>query len=88
MYIVCMKLTLNIDGDLLERVVAATGAKTKTDAITHALEEVDRRARLLNTLRRGTGAGPDELRNMFDPASDPVALRVAEPGNLYGETPG
>jgi hypothetical protein len=80
-----MRFTLNIDGDLLDRVVEATGSKTKTDAITFALEEVDRRARLRNILREGTGATSDELKRMFDPASDPVSLRVAEPGAPCGK---
>lgn len=83
-----MRLTLNIDGALLDRVVDATGSKTKTDAITFALKEVDRRARLAGILRQGTGASPDELRDMFDPASDPVLLRVAEPSAGYGKKKG
>jgi Arc/MetJ family transcription regulator len=61
-----MKLTINLDGELLDRVVAITGASTKTEAIHFALREVDRRARLLAILREGLGAGPDELRSMFD----------------------
>jgi len=61
-----MKLTINLDGELLDRVVAITGASTKTEAIHFALREVDRRARLLGILREGLGAGPDELRSMFD----------------------
>ncbi|MCC5848243.1 MAG: type II toxin-antitoxin system VapB family antitoxin [Verrucomicrobia bacterium] len=79
-----MRLTLNLDGALLDRVVDATGSKTKTAAITFALKEVDRRARLAGILRQGTGASPEELRDMFDPASDPVTLRVAEPAPDYG----
>lgn len=79
-----MRLTLNIDGDLLERVVEATGAKTKTEAITFALEEVDRRARLRSILLEGTGATASELMGMFDPASDPLTLRVAESQRPYG----
>jgi hypothetical protein len=73
-----MKITLNIDGELLARVVAITGSETKTDAIDFALREVDRRARLVEVLRAGTGADAEELRDMFDPESDPLAMRVAE----------
>jgi hypothetical protein len=80
-----MRITLNLDGDLLDRVVSATGSKTKTDAITFALEEVDRRTRLRAILREGTGATPDELKSMFDPGSDPDILRVAEPSVSYGD---
>jgi Arc/MetJ family transcription regulator len=61
-----MKLTINLDGELLDRVVAITGASTKTEAIHFALREVDRRGRLLGILREGLGASPDELRSMFD----------------------
>ena len=61
-----MKLTINLDGDLLDRVVAITGSTTKTEAIVFALREVDRRARLLTLLREGLGASADELKSMFD----------------------
>jgi Arc/MetJ family transcription regulator len=77
-YDACMKLTINLDEKLLDRVVTITGASTKTEAITLALREIDRRARLVEVLREGLDATPDELKNMFDPASDPLALRVAE----------
>ncbi|MEM7600835.1 MAG: type II toxin-antitoxin system VapB family antitoxin [Verrucomicrobiota bacterium] len=73
-----MKLTINVDEALLDRVVEITEAATKTEAITIALREVDRRARLVEVLREGTGASSEELKTMFDPASDPTALRVAE----------
>lgn len=73
-----MKITLNVDDALLERVVKTTGAKTKTAAIDFALREVDRRARLTNVLARGSGISGDELATLFDPASDPNVLRVAE----------
>lgn len=73
-----MKITLNVDGTLLDRVVKATGSKTKTAAIDYALREVDRRARLTEVLGRGTGLSGKELANMFDPASDPATLRAAE----------
>ncbi len=73
-----MKMTINVDEALLDRVVEITGASTKTEAITIALREVDRRARLVEVLREGTGATSEELKDMFDPASDPTALRVAE----------
>ncbi len=81
-----MKLTINIDGALLDRVVEITGAATKTEAIALALREVVRKARLVEILREGTGASGDELREMFDPASDPLAMRVAErPSTDYGD---
>ncbi|WFB37534.1 type II toxin-antitoxin system VapB family antitoxin [Kiritimatiellota bacterium B12222] len=75
---------MNIDGDLLDRVVKITDSKTKTDAITFALKEVDRRNRLATTLAAGTGATASELKEMFDPESDPMTLRVAEGTMPYG----
>jgi Arc/MetJ family transcription regulator len=50
-YDACMKLTINLDEKLLDRVVTITGASTKTEAITLALREIDRRARLVEVLR-------------------------------------
>ena len=78
-----MKITLNIDEALLDRVVEITGSATKTEAIHYALREIDRKSRLIKVLREGLGASPDELRSMFDTASDPAALRAAEPGVAY-----
>jgi hypothetical protein len=78
-----MKLTINLDPALVERAVKATGAKTKTEAITIALKEVDRRARLVDILRKGLGADANQLRSMFDPASDPLTMRVAEKPSNY-----
>jgi hypothetical protein len=80
-----MRLTLNIDGDLLDRVVKSTGSKTKTAAIHHALEEIDRRNRLHELLKEGLGLSPEELENMFDPASISDHLMVAEDSEPYGE---
>jgi hypothetical protein len=78
-----MKITLNVDEALLARVVKCTGSKTKTAAIDYALREMDRRARLTEVLNEGLGMSPDELANMFDPASDPMTLRAAEDPAKY-----
>jgi hypothetical protein len=86
MYIQGMKLTIDLDKTLLERVVKLTGARTRTEAITTALREIDRRGRLVKLLREGTGASMDELKEMFDPQSDPAILRVAEEGHPYKGT--
>lgn len=80
-----MRITLNLDEALLDRVVRATGAATRTEAITFALREVDRRDRLVSVLRDGMGASRDELMDMFDGESDPLTLRVAESGRPYGD---
>ncbi len=74
---------MHLDSDLLDRVVAITGARTKTEAVTTALREMDRRGRLIERLREGLGASESELRNLFDPESDPAVLRVAEERHPY-----
>lgn len=78
-----MKLTIDLDKALLERVVKLTGARTRTEAITTALREIDRRGKLVRLLREGTGATEDELKSMFDPRTDPAILRVAEEQHPY-----
>ncbi|MGC9452701.1 MAG: type II toxin-antitoxin system VapB family antitoxin [Oceanipulchritudo sp.] len=72
-----------MDKALLERVVKLTGARTRTEAITTALREIDRRGRLAKLLKEGTDATEDELRSMFDPNSDPAILRIAEEQHPY-----
>jgi hypothetical protein len=67
MYPVRMKLTLNIDDELLTRVMETTGAKTKTDAIHAALAEVDRRNKLIALLAEGIG--PIDWENAIDEKS-------------------
>ncbi len=67
MYFVRMKLTLNIDDDLLTRVMETTGAKTKTEAIHAALAEVDRRNKLIALLSEGVG--DIDWKNAFDEKS-------------------
>ena len=73
-----MKMTLNIDDGLLERVMGVTGAKTKTEAIDLALREMDRRARLIEVLGRDHGLTSADWRNAFEPDYDVTALRAAE----------
>lgn len=69
-----MKLTVNLDQELLDNVVEITGSTTKTEAIMFALKEVQRRARLVEVLREGLGASESELKTMFDPDSAPDAI--------------
>jgi hypothetical protein len=78
MYECGMKLTLNINDDLLTRVMETTGAKTKTEAIHAALAEVDRRNKLIALLSEDIG--PVDWKNAFDENSwaDQETSRVAE----------
>ena len=82
-----MKMTLNIDDELLDRVMEATGAKTKTEAIDLALKEADRRARLIEVLGRDRGMSPEDWKNAFAPDDDFGSLRVAEEPVNYAAKP-
>ncbi len=73
-----MKMTLNIDDGLLERVMGVTGARTKTEAIGIALREMDRRAQLIDVLSRDHGLTSAQWRDAFEPDYDLESLRVAE----------
>jgi Arc/MetJ family transcription regulator len=82
-----MKMTMHIDDELLARVMAATGATSKTAAIDLALREVDRRTKLARLASEGLGLGPDELKDAVDPAYDVEAMRRREKPVTYGRKP-
>ncbi len=75
-----MKLTVNLDEEVLDNVVKITGSTTKTEAIMKALKEIERKDRLVEVLREGLGASESELKTMFDPASEPAREKFT-----YGE---
>jgi Arc/MetJ family transcription regulator len=79
-----MKMTLHIDSELLERVMIATGATSKTMAVDLALREMDRKAKLVKLASQGLGLGPDELKDAIDPAYDLAELRRRETPVTYG----
>ena len=81
-------MTLNIDDELLARVVEFTGAKTKTEAIDLALKEMDRRAKLSLLLKDDFGMSSDDWKQVFDPDYDLESMRVAETPPNYGRKPG
>lgn len=82
-----MKMTMHIDDGLLERVMAATGAKSKTMAIDLALREMDRRHTLVRLASEGLGLSPDELKETVDPAYDLDEVRKIETPVTYGRKP-
>jgi Arc/MetJ family transcription regulator len=82
-----MKMTMHIDDALLARVMAATGATSKTKAIDLALREMDRKATLVKLCTEGLGLAPDELRAAVDPAYDLAALRRSETPVSYARKP-
>jgi Arc/MetJ family transcription regulator len=79
-----MKMTMHIDDGLLERVMAATGASTKTAAIDLALREMDRRSELKKLAAKGLGLSASELREAFDPEYNLNTMRKAEGPVNYG----
>jgi Arc/MetJ family transcription regulator len=84
--LVIMKMTMHIDEDVLDRVMKITGAKTKRAAVEIALNEMARRHKLKELFSAGLGLSPEELKNAFDPASDPT-LAPAEPLQNVAEDP-
>jgi Arc/MetJ family transcription regulator len=80
----CMKMTLHIDDGLLDRVMAATGAASKTAAVDLALREIDRRSELKRLATKGLGLSAAELREAFDPNYDLNAMRKTETRVKYG----
>ncbi len=80
-----MKVTINIDDDLLTRVMASSGIKSKTEAINHTLREWDRRHRLKDMLEKIAARTDEEMREAFDPNYDLMASRLAETAALYGK---
>lgn len=83
-----MKMTMYIDDELLARVMAATGATSKTKAIDLALREMDRKAKLMKLSAAGLGLGPDELKDAVDPAYSLETMRRRETPADYGRKPG
>ena len=82
-----MKMTMHIDDGLLERVMAATGAKSKTMAVDLALREMDRKVTLTRLTSEGLRLTPDELRESIDPAYDLIALRQKDTPLTYVRKP-
>ncbi len=85
-----MKMTMNIDEDVLARVMKVTGAKTKTQAVEMALTEMARRHKMKELFSQGLGLTPDELRAEFAPSPadvlDSHGLMVAVDQAPYGKT--
>jgi len=80
-----MKMTMHIDEALLERVMRDYDCESKTAAISYALSELDRKARLKEFATHGLGFTPEELGNAVDPDYDMMSLRVAEQPAKHGK---
>jgi Arc/MetJ family transcription regulator len=79
-----MKMTMHIDKALLERVMSATGANSKTAAVDLALREMDRKAELKRLAEKGLGLTAEELKEAFDPAYDLARTRNLDKPVTYG----
>ena len=77
-------MTMHIDEALLERVMAATGASSKTAAIDLALREIDRKTELKRLAEKGLGLSGDELKEVFDPAYELPEARNLDRPVTYG----
>ena len=77
-------MTMHIDDELLARVMEATGATSKTQAIDLALREMDRRAKLIKLTTAGLDLTADELREAVDPSYTLEAMRRREIPASYG----
>jgi Arc/MetJ family transcription regulator len=62
-----MKMTMHIDEALLEEVMAATGAASKTAAVHEALRKVAVKYRQRERWKRDLGMTAEELVAAFDP---------------------
>ena len=61
-----MKMTMHIDDALLKEVMAITGAKSKTAAVSEALRRVTFKFRQREQLRKGLGMTAEEIMAGFD----------------------
>lgn len=73
-----MKMTMHIDDELLDRVVRLTGAASRTEAVSLALREMERRSRLAEFGRTGLGLSPAELMESVIPGYDILEIRERE----------
>lgn len=82
-----MKMTMHIDEALLSRVMRANGLESKTETIAHALNELDRRARLRTYGSKGLGLSRAELSGSVAEDYDVDAMRLAEDAVAYKAKP-
>ncbi|MFZ4776011.1 MAG: type II toxin-antitoxin system VapB family antitoxin [Terrimicrobiaceae bacterium] len=78
-------MTMHIDEELLDRVIAVHGFVSKTEAVEMALREMDRKDRLKEYFKKGLGWTKEEMKNAVDPNYDVMAFRVAEIPKKYGK---
>lgn len=79
-----MKMTMHIDDGLLDKAMGLAGVSSKTAAVDLALREFVRRGVLTSELGSGLNLSPAKLKEVFDPAYDLEAMRLAETPAPYG----
>ena len=79
-----MKMTMHIDGDVLNEVVRITGVASKTKAVEAALTEMVRKHRFHEIARKGLGLTPEELKNVWEDPFPKETRKVAEEPPVYG----
>ena len=80
-------MTMSIDDTLLHKAMRISGIASKTAAVDLALREFVRRGDAVRVLSAGLDKSPRELGEMFDPAYDLEALRLAEKPTPHGRKP-
>jgi hypothetical protein len=78
-----MKMTMHIDEDLLEKVMAAHDCASKTEAVDMALREMARKADFRAMVMAKNPFSAAELKAAVEPGYDIAALRAAEPVGHY-----
>jgi len=78
---------MHVDDHLLEKAMALAGIESKTGAVDLALREFVRRGVLVRDLGTGLDLSPAELKEVFDPAYNLEAMRLAEKPAPYGRKP-
>lgn len=78
-----MKMTMHIDEELLERVMAAHGCESKTEAVDMALREMARKAGFRAMVGAPSPFTAAELKDAVEPSYDVATLRAAETRGVY-----
>ena len=79
-----MKMTMHIDEGLLDRVIKLYGCSSKTEAVNHALSEMERRHRLRGYATSGLGLSADELREGVAADYDVITARGGKGATTRG----
>ena len=86
-----MKMTMHIDAELLKRVMVATGAVSKTEAVRIALTEMDRKTKLAYFHKHGLGITKKDFEGNYWPDEAELEKEIVRnrvfPSVRLNETP-